>query len=170
MSLKHFIGLFAFLACFTVSVLLIGFPIREKVSTQTQDSRFAFEYLQTQQQIQKFLENDRQTGRELADDLLKSDNNANSLINEELATVNLVRKMQKVNCGNLPTDFCAAWKKHLQTWDEMADFLHQANQSGRQKELEKDLASQYWQFNYRINQSYNDLITSAKMHGVDFPR
>ena len=170
MKLKHFIGVFTFLACFAVSVLLIGFPVREKSFSQKQDSRFAFEYLQTQQQIQKFLETDRQTGRELADDLLKSNNNGNSLINEELATVNLVRKMQKADCGNLPTDFCAAWKNHLQAWDEMADFLHQANQSGRRKEIDKDLTHQHWQINRRINQSYNDLIASAKTHGVDFPR
>ena len=168
MKLKHFIGVFAFPACFTVSVLLIGFPVRENSSSQKQDSRYAFEYLQTQQQIQKFLETDRQTGRELADDLWRSNNNGTSLINEELATVNLLRKMQKANCANLPADFCAAWKNHLQAWDEMADFLHQANKSGRHKEVDNDLTPQYWQFNRRINKSYNDLITSAKTHGVDF--
>ncbi len=167
MKLKYFICVFSFLACFAVSVLLIGFPVRGNNFSQKQDSRYTFEYLQTQQQIQKFLKTDRQTGRELADDLLKS-NNGNSLINEELATVNLVRKMQKANCADLPADFCAAWKNHLQAWDEMADFLHQSNKSGRHKEIDNDLTPQYWKFNRRINQSYNDLIISAKMHGVDF--
>ena len=162
MKLKHFLSFFTFFACFGVSAWLFAVPVRENSLQINPDSRPSFKYLQTQKQILEFLEKDRQTGRELENDRIRFRQNSNERVSEELATVNLVKKMQYAKCTGLPDDFCMAWNNHVKAWEKMAEFRYNEN-------LPNDLVLEDYQgLNRDINQTYQDLILSAKKHGVDF--
>jgi len=120
-----------------------------------------------QKQILNFLEEDRQNGRELVNDSIQIKAES-ELTREKLATANLLRKMQQMNYSDFPDDFQSAWENHVSAWEERADFLHRVNKTRKYKIIDEELREKYWTQGNEINQTYIDLITTARQHGVKF--
>ncbi|HVE58635.1 MAG TPA: hypothetical protein VNB22_17515, partial [Pyrinomonadaceae bacterium] len=101
MKLKHFAAIFVFLTSFVLSVLVVGLPVRKaceyrvSVTKETQPRR---ENNDLKARMFKFLEADRQTGRELADDSFNFRIHESAISSELQATDNLVAKMKRVKC------------------------------------------------------------------------
>lgn len=162
MKLKHFAAGFVFLTAFTLSVLIAGIPARKCTSyvntpVQTQTVRQTDTELQAR--IRIFLENDRQTGIELANDKIRSSHSNNHWNIEKIATNNLVEKMKKVKCDGLPEDFCNAWEEHVVAWKYKAILLDRHLKNGP---LDNQIS------NEQISSSYQKMLAEARKHGVDF--
>ncbi len=123
--------------------------------------------LRMQTQILNFLEEDRQNGRELANDSIQIKAES-EIARDKLATANLLRKMQQMKYINLPFDFQLAWENHVSAWEERADFLHRVNQARKYKIIDEELREEYWTQGNEINQTYIDLVSTARRHGVKF--
>lgn len=165
MKLKHFAAIFVFLTSFMLSILLVGITASRKCTApnitpaQTQTIRQTNTELQAR--IRIFLEADRQTGFELSDDLTDFRSNADTFTVEKKATSNLLKKMQNVECQNLPADFCAAWDEHHKAWIKKHDFLQQADR-------DKNHGKEYLTFEREINKTYFKMLGVAKKYGVYF--
>ena len=173
MKLKHLLGIFTFLTCFAVSVLLVGPQIsmrtkcfdRTRATTQPALYEYTNEYNKTQIKILEFLKKDRQTGIELSRDTIKYRRAEDSLFAEKAATVKLVEKMKAVKCDGLPADFCASWNEHSNAWEQMAIFL-----SDDQKRTSATFygSEKYERLNREISRTYDAMLDAARGHGVDF--
>ena len=171
MKLKHLFGIFTFLTCFAVSVLLVGSQVTTLRATKCFDHMRStappvfHDVSETRIKILEFLEKDRQTGIELSRDTVKFRRADDSLFGEKAATIKLVEKMQAVKCDGLPADFCAAWNEHSNAWKQMAIFL-----SDDQKRTSATFygSKKYEQLNREISQTYNAMLDAAQKYGVDF--
>ena len=171
MKLKHFTSIFSFLAAFGLSVLFVGLPVYKIRSSQAPCGKkppvAVSSETELQDRLRKFLEADRQTGIELANDKVLLSQFNNQWNTEKLATLTLVEKMQKVKCDGLPEDFCVAWDEHFTAWKLMANFLF-SRDFKRQKTLAGFEREDYAQLNRRINNTYENMLAAARKHGVDF--
>ena len=163
MKLRHIAAIFCFLAAFGLSVFLVGLTIPKSCSASIpsgkKQSVTVNSETELQARIRKFLEADYQTGIELANDKARLSQSNHQLKAEELATFNLVEKMQQVKCTGLPEDFCNAWDSHLTTWKYKAFLLDRPHKSG---------PMDYQITNEQINNSYKKMLAVARKHGVDF--
>lgn len=172
MRFKHILGIFTFLTCFAVSVLLVGSQVTSMRATKcfdrtrTNAPKPLFEYTETQIKIREFLEKDRQTGIELTKETVKFSREDDSLYGEKNATLNLARKMQAVNCDGLPEKFCASWVEHRNAWRHMAIFL---NDDEKRTKAATYGSEKYRELNREISRTYQAMLDSAREHGVDFP-
>src|SRR5215204_1432559 len=165
MKLKHIAAIFVYFATFALSVLIVGLPTVQSRSYKKPCVEKQMPVVSSETQIQvrirKFLEADFQTGIELANDKARL-SHSNNIAAEKLATANLVEKMKKVKCEDLPPDFCAAWNEHVNAWSLMANFLDsdykivQGEQGYRRK------------LNEEISHTYQNLLAAARKYGVDF--
>jgi len=167
MKLKHFAAIFVFLTSFTLSVLVVGLPVRKTSSPdcslrkETTPRRENTDVTDVKERILNFLEADRQTGLELSADLSDFRSNADTFTVERVATSNLLKKMQKVECQNLPADFCAAWDDHRSAWLNKHNFLQQADRDKNQGEA-------YLKLEREINKTYFKMLGVAEKHGAYF--
>lgn len=169
------LGVFTFLTCFAVSVLLVGSQTStfsgtncfDRTRTTTQPSVYedTNEYKKTQFKIYEFLERDRRTGIELSKDTVKFRRADDSLFGEKAATIKLVEKMQAVKCDGLPADFCAAWNEHYNAWEQMAIFL---SNDRKRTSATFDGSQTHEQLNRQISRTYEAMLDAARNHGVDF--
>lgn len=164
MKLKHFAAIFVFLTSFMLSVLIVGLPVRETCRPDvslTKETLPRRENTDLKARILEFLEADRQTGRELSADLTDFRSNADTFTIEKEATANLLEKMQKVECSNLPADFCAAWDEHHIAWFKKHTFLQQADR-------DENNGVEYLKHEREINKTYFKMIGVARKYGVYF--
>ncbi len=165
MKLKHFIAIFVFLTCFMLSVLVVGLGVGEKrlpdAVALTKATSPRPENTDLKARIREFLEADRQTGFELSADLTNFRSSADTFTVEKTVTSNLLKKMQNVECQNLPADFCAAWDEHRNSWLKKHNFLQQANR-------DKNQSVDYLKLEREINKTYFNMLGVAKKYGVYF--
>lgn len=163
MKLRHFAAVLSFLTAFGLSVLLIGLPVGAIRSTPTpckeKQPPVVSSETEMQTRIRQFLEADRQTGIELANDMARLSQSDGQIKAEKIATTNLVEKMKKVKCDDLPDEFCNAWDAHLVAWSYKAFLLDRYLKNG---------PSDYRIANEQINNSYQKMLMGARRHGVDF--
>jgi hypothetical protein len=170
MKLKYIAAIFLYFATFTLSVLIVGIPrfksepanIRPSIKQPVRSTEPELEA-----RLRKFLQADKQTGRELSEDLSKFRAVYVEVPAKKLATGILVKKMQSVDCLNLPDDFCAAWKEHVDAWSKKHDFLRQAHLANRQS-IDKDLTKDYLLLTGEINRTYYRMLDVARRYNVDF--
>ncbi len=173
MNLKNATSLILFFGSFMFSVLAVDFlsvktnlPIvNDEFQIQNQNN-LADDWA-TKKKILQFLEEDRQNGRELVEDLFRIQAK-NKLIVEETATVNLLRKMRRMNYLSLPPNFRVAWKDHVRAWDERANFLGRVNQTKKSEMINIKRTEDYRHRHHEINRTYKVLIKIAEEHGVKF--
>lgn len=164
MKLKHFAAIFVFLTSFMLSVMVVGLRVcetRKPIVSLTKETPLRRENTDLKARILEFLEADRQTGRELSDDLTDFRNSADTFTVERAATSNLLKKMQRVECQNLPADFCAAWDEHRSAWLEKHNFLQQADRDQNQ-------GSAYLKLEREIHRTYFNMLGVARKYGVNF--
>ncbi len=162
MKLRHWIAIFSFLAAFGLSVLFVGLILPKGCPAGTSHIKNpspADTETKLQARIRKFLEADRQTGIELANDKVRSSHSNNHWNIEKIATNNLVEKMEKVKCDGLPEDFCNAWEEHVVAWKYKAILLDRYYKNG---------SLEYQIPNEQISSSYQKMLTAARKYGVDF--
>ena len=161
MKLRYITGIFCFLAAFGLSVFLVRLstPLScsAPVSFEKEQTIVVNSETELQVRIRKFLEADRQTGRELSEDMANFRSDSDTFTVERKATSNLVKKMQRVECKNLTKDFCAAWEKHLKAWAKKDKFLQQGNDRSEYLKIERE-----------INQTYYSMVGVAEKYGVYF--
>lgn len=164
MKLKHFAAIFVFLTSFMLSVLVVGLPVRETCELKVPSIKVTplrSENNDLKARIQDFLEADRQTGLELSEDLTDFRSNADTFTVEKAATSKLLAKMQKVECQNLPADFCAAWDEHRNAWLNKHNFLQQADR-------DENNGAAYLDYEREINKTYFKMLGVARKYGVYF--
>jgi hypothetical protein len=171
MKLRHITAIFCFLAAFGLSIFLVGLSTPLSCSAPV-----SFEPKQTiavnsepelQARIRKFLEADRQTGHELSADLTSYRQERYSELGaEKMATFNLVKKMKKIECKDLPADFCLAWQEHVNAWSRKATFLPDATNTDLK--FYRDLNKDYSKLTSEINLTYYRMLEVAEKYGVYF--
>jgi hypothetical protein len=163
MKLKHFAAIFVFLTSFMLSVTVVGLPVREgcKLVPLTKETQPRRENADVKERLLNFLEADRLTGIELSEDLTNFRSNSDSFTVEKTATSKLLKKMQKVECQNLPADFCAAWDDHRNAWLNKNNFLQQADRYENQGEA-------YLKYEREINTTYFKMLGVAQKYGAYF--
>ena len=170
MKQKHIFGIIAFIATFTISALLFSSEspqpetVSRRVSVSRQDN-CPLRQNQTQKNIRRFLTADQTNGQEFYADAAQIEGDS-EIIDTAPATAKLVRKMQRQSCSGLPADFCAAWKLHLEAWQNQSDLQNKA--SAAMDESDETL-DKYTDGNDAINNTYEDLLEAASDYGVDFP-
>ena len=171
MKLRHVTSISTFLIAFMLSLMIVGTSAQKssayEISTLDRPP-VILANAELQARLLKFLQNDRQTGIELSNEKLQLKKEVEQSIAESSATFNLVRKMVKVKCDGLPEDFCGAWNEHINAWTKMAKFLDQHN-SGQHCRVGREVIKEnYAEINSQINDSYNNLLSSARSYGVVF--
>jgi len=164
MKLKHFAAIFVFLTSFMLSVLIVGLPVRKTSVTEvvlTNELPIRRENDDLKARILNFLEADRQTGFELSDDLTDFRSNADSFTVEKKATSNLLKKMQNVECQNLPADFFFSLYEHHKAWIKKHNLLQQADRNNNH-------GNEYLTIEREINKTYFKMLGVAKKYGVFF--
>jgi hypothetical protein len=168
MKIKYIAAICLYFVTFTLSVLIVGLPNSQSLSNRKPCFRPAPPVVETETELQtrirKFLEADLQTGIELTNDKVRLSHSNSPLRAEEIATSNLIKKMEKVKCDGLPEDFCSAWDAHLIAWRYKA-FI-----------LERELRGKSLNFTYsndkipseQISNSYHNMLAVARTYGVDF--
>ena len=170
MKLKHIGAIFLYFATFTLSVLIVGLPTTKSRSSQIcpveKQTVVVQKETDLQKRLRKFLEDDLQTGIELANDKARLSQSNGLSKAEELATSDLVKKMYKVKCDSLPEDFCTAWIEHRNAWTAMdyylaQDFRNAGKRVKFQSEHKRALSSD-------IERTYQKMLAAARRYGVDF--
>jgi hypothetical protein len=69
--------------------------------------------------------------------------------------------MSKVKCEKLPADFCLAWDAHVNAWKEVSDY------NENYQEIQ-DGPEYYRALKWRIDETYQNMLTVAHRHGADF--
>lgn len=171
MKIKYISAIFVYFATFTLSVLMVGLPAsinRSSKSPCVKSAPIASAETDLQVRLRKFLEADQQTGIEFANDLTRLSASNSRLNAEKIATLNLVEKMRKVECGaGMPKGFCLAWIDHAYAWQLKAEFLNKDFKNNKFSEAET-AEYEYRKLNERIGKTYQAMLEQARREGVDF--
>ncbi len=79
-----------------------------------------------------------------------------------------VIKSSSMNDSNLPEDFKYAWRKHMQAWQNQANFLTQVNDKSDTAVAESEY-HQYSDNTMEINVTWMQVLRIAERYDVDIP-
>ncbi len=167
MQLKTIFSIAAFCAALTLSVVLFGSESTE-IELNNQPAVYALrsDYSSVdsdlQMEMRLFLEEDKRHGLVFYGEVAGAEDD---LAAQVQPTARLVKKMQAMNCSNLPNDFCADWKLHVKAWKNLSNVL---NQAAHRNFDTVEVSDKYNDANDQINDSYENLLTTAEGYDVDF--
>ena len=153
-----------FLLTFALSILLVGFP-----QPQATTKVYKIYDQPLREQILRFLEQDRQNGRDMEKDLAElRKKEINSPANEAQVIEKLLDKMREMSAAEFPFDFQKAWQNHIEAWRSRADLLKETGIINNSETTDKEFSQKYGQTHQDISETYNKLLKVAQKYGVSF--
>ncbi len=174
MNLKTIFSIAAFFAAFTLSVVLFGAENTdlelnnqpEVYSFESDNSMIDSDYSSVESGLQiemrRFLDEDKRNGFIFYGEVTGKEDD---LAAQTRPTAKLVKKMQKMNCSNLPNDFCADWNSHVKAWKNLSLMLDHVSQKNADSD---EINDDYSDANDQINDTYENLLNTAQDYDVDF--
>jgi len=166
MKLKCIASIVAFLAAFSLSVLLIGIPKTNFRSAHQCN-------LQPRQTAASLLEQDINFGNmrdaqtrslylSIGSPYLTYTSNEYSEIVTEY-----VRKSENMNDSALPKDFRIAWRSHMKAWREHANLLEAAQQSFVTENSQSEFIENFKSQNQEITDTWRRVEFFGRKYGVN---
>ena len=76
----------------------------------------------------------------------------------------------QINDENLPRDFQSAWRTHMETWQNYADFLRDMeNPKLRQNYTERQISLMNAEHNTKINTTWYEVLRVSRKYGTVIP-
>lgn len=79
-------------------------------------------------------------------------------------TAQYVEESSNMNDADLPSEFRAEWREHMQAWRDYSEFLNEVSQNKIENEEFKKRDARY---GYEIDKTYADVLKLAKKYGVN---
>lgn len=148
MKTKNFLHLVAFVLTFAVSVSVAGVVK-------------SFQGLTTPEKITQIIAKDIENGMNRRQDFSRD------YYVYALATNDYVTVSENLDVSDLPSDFQAAWQKHMQAWRTHSDFL---NEAGKSSEIDSDFREISSRQINEINRTWYEVIRIARSYKAAIPR
>ncbi len=166
LSIVAFIITFGF--SFTVVGLLFGFPQANLVSLRDDSvSRYGYHNL-TGEKLEDFIIRDIRNGNERGSRIRVVDMSSQdrSVIAKYSGSVNnYLRKSGSLDYSDLPVEFQRSWRKHMQAWEDYADFLNERKNTSKMMNTEEFISIER-NLDHRISATWRDTLLTAEKYGA----
>ncbi|HZH34232.1 MAG TPA: hypothetical protein VEX64_05290 [Pyrinomonadaceae bacterium] len=174
MKTKLITTLIAFATTFGFSTLMMEF-VKEKRAPQTHYLTTQIRYhSETEQKILKLLRQDIKNGLERRSKLSHMEDvdfSTAALLNDYAeATAEYAYKSSSIDETGIPADFQFAWRRHMKAWRDYADFLDETRNLSENQRREMDLDEMDFEKSLEINQSWREVLRTARKYGASLSR
>lgn len=180
MRIKNILSLIAFSAAFIFSVTLIGLPKDNFYSRLAQASSFR----QNRKNIRTLLQQDDRNGMLRSRAIINLDetgsNSSFDVASYADATGDYVDLSQSIDDSDLPADFQAAWREHMNAWRDQSEYLNRLKASNRKYNVDGRETNQFslnpndgqtYSSNVdKINSTWFEVLRLGRKYGVDTSR
>ena len=173
MEKRILIAAVTFFTAFALSAAFAGLfkaPVSEPFAIQETINLKPSGCSQTSRKILNLLKQDDQNGSAMNAAALDFDSYSKESLEKYADAVNdYIEASSAIDDTNLPRDFQAAWRKHLEAWRENTDYLNENKEMLEDEDLNNGKIREIFLFRDReISQTWHEVLSVSKTYGVDF--
>jgi hypothetical protein len=170
MRSKHIAALIIFLATFSVSAFIASMFAEPKIYQVPPVPLSKKTYKNCDrnlgEKITRFLNRDKQNGQTRRGSERSEEDSSFKLSNEAVQASEYFDRSASMDDGDFPRDFQAAWRKHMQAWNDYAEFLREESYG---EEISDDFSLGRKEYIADISSTWYEVLRIGREHCADLP-